>query len=536
MKVRLYIITGFFTLLFAVLGVNLFKIQIEKGKDFTNKIEAQNASREELNLRRGSILFSNRFGEEIQVALNKDFPIIYAVPKEIKPEKEKEVARTVAALLSLEEERLLKHFSNKNSLFRLLKDKADDSLISTVRSLNIEGIKTLTKQYRYYPFNELASSLIGFVGVNEDQNEPIGLYGIEKMYNEVLARGDSISFTIDREIQAKAENILEELIVAHNGTGATIVVQEPTTGKILAIANKPSFDPNNYTDASTKDFMNSALQYVYEPGSVFKPFTMSAGIDTGAITPETTYVDNGSITLNGRTIRNWDLKAHGKVTMTNAIELSLNTATVFAEQKTGHEVFLNYLKKYGFGELTGISLPDEVRGSIKNLERKEVRDIDFATAAYGQGVSLTPVQLITAFSAIANGGVLMKPYVRTDESPYVVRRVIKKETADKVRLMMESAVDKAKIASIPNYYVAGKTGTAFIPDFKRGGYTEDLIQTFVGFAPARNPKFVILIKLDRPDKPLAGLTVVPAFKTFAQFILNYYNIPPDRIVEPIKVQ
>jgi cell division protein FtsI/penicillin-binding protein 2 len=439
-------------------------------------------------------------------------------------------------LFSLDESKLEKDFSNKKSLFKLLKDKADDSMLASVRSLNIKGIYTDTKQYRYYPFNELASSLIGFVGVNENASEPIGLYGIEKMYNETLARGDQISFTIDREIQAKAEQTLEELLVAHNGSNATIVVQEPTTGKILALANKPSFNPNEYEDSSTQNFMNTAVQYVYEPGSVFKPFTMSAGIDSGAITPDTTYVDTGSVTLNGATIRNWDLKAHGKVTMTNAIELSLNTATVFAEQKTGHKTFYEYLKRYGFGELSGIDLPDEVRGSIKNLERKEVRDVDYATAAYGQGVSLTPIQLITAFSAIANGGILMRPYVRTNETPYVVRRVIKKETADKVRMMMESAVDKARIAAIPNYHVAGKTGTAFIPDFKRGGYTEDLIQTFVGFAPATNPKFVILIKLDKPNKELAGLTVVPAFKTFAQFILNYYNIPPDRIGETPKTQ
>jgi len=532
MKVRFYIITGFFTILFAVLGVNLYRIQIEKGKDFTNKIEAQNARREEKNLRRGSILFSDRTGGTVQVALNKDFPMIYAVPQKI--ENPKEAAKTIGAVLSLDEVALEKDFSNKESLFKLLKNKADEQTLATIRALNISGIYTDTQQYRYYSFGELASHLIGFVGINEDASEPVGLYGAEKLYNEELARGDSITFTIDRDVQAEAERTLEKLIKDHNGTGGTIIVQEPTTGKILALTNKPSFDPNEYKKYPVQNFMNTAVQYVYEPGSVFKPLTMAAGIDTGVITPDTTYTDTGSVTLNGSTVRNWDLKAHGKQTMTNVIELSLNTGAIFAEQKTGHATFLSYLQKFGFGELTNIDLPDEIRGSLKNLERKGALPIDFATASYGQGTSVTPIQLITAFSAVANGGVLMQPYVRADATPKVVRRVITKETANKVRIMMESAVDKAQIAAIPNYHVAGKTGTAFIPDFKHGGYTEDLIQSYIGFAPATNPRFILLIKLDHPDKPLAGMTVVPAFKTFAQYILNYYNVPPDRIVETKK--
>lgn len=527
MKVRFYIITGLFTILFAVLGVNLYRIQIEKGKDFTNKIEAQIALRTEKNLRRGSILFSDRSGGTVQIALNKDFPMIYAVPQKI--ENPKEVSKTIAEIFSLDSAALEKDFSNKQSLFKLLKNKADNQTLATIRALNIPGIYTDTQQYRYYSFGELASQLVGFVGVNEDASEPIGLYGIEKMYNSELAKGDSIEFTIDRDIQAEAERTLKKLITDHHGTGGTVIVQEPTTGKILALANSPGFDPNEYKKFPIQNFINAAVQYVYEPGSVFKPFTMAAGIDSGALTPDTTYIDTGSMTLNGRTIRNWDLKAHGKVTMTNAIELSINTATVFAQQQTGNATFLSYLKKFGFGELTEVDLPDEVRGSLKNLEQKKTFSIDYATAAYGQGISVTPVQLVTAFSAIANGGLLMKPYVRADGRAQVVRRVMSKETAEKVRLMLESAVDKAKIAAIPNYHVAGKTGTAFIPDPKRGGYSEELIQSYVGFAPATNPRFIILIKLDRPDKPLAGMTVVPAFKTFAQYILNYYNIPPDRI-------
>lgn len=281
-----------------------------------------------------------------------------------------------------------------------------------------------------------------------------------------------------------------------------------------------------------KNFLNPIIQYVYEPGSVFKPLTMAAGIDSGAFTPETTFIDKGSVTLNGKTILNWDKKANGKITMTEVIEGSVNTGAVFAEQKVGHKTFTAYVKKFGLGENTGIDLPDEVSGSINNLERKEARDIDFATASFGQGVSVTPIQMISAFSALANGGVLMRPFITEETSPTIVRRVVSGETATKVTGMMESAVEKAKIAAIQNFRIAGKTGTAFIPE--RGKYSDELIQTFVGFFPVSDPKATILIKLDKPNAPLAGMTVVPAFRELAAFVINHYNIPPDAPLDSIQ--
>jgi len=255
---------------------------------------------------------------------------------------------------------------------------------------------------------------------------------------------------------------------------------------------------------------------------------MAAGIDLGVLTPETTFFDNGSVTLNGKTILNWDKIAHGNVTMTNVIEKSINTGAVFAERKIGHSRFYDYLKKFGFGALTNIDLPNEIAGSLKNLEKKDAREIDFATASFGQGTAVTPIQLVNAFSAIANGGLLMRPYVNADLKPYVVRRVIDANTAQLVATMMESAVTKAKLAIVPGFRVAGKTGTAQIPDFNKGGYTEEFIHTYIGFAPITAPRFVAFLKIDKPNANLAGETVVPAFQKLAQFILNYYNVPPDK--------
>jgi len=366
--------------------------------------------------------------------------------------------------------------------------------------------------------------------MNADIATPAGLYGIEKLRNEELAAGDDVHLTIDRNLQAEAEQKLAELIPQYRATGGTIIVEEPKTGKILALASKPDFDPNVYADSPINSFLNPAVQYLYEPGSVMKPFTMAAAIGSGALTPTSTFTDVGHITLNGKTISNFNNNAYGTITMTNVIENSVNMGAVYAESKAGNQRFYEYLTRFGFGEPTGVDLPDELAGNLKNLERKDARQIDFATASFGQGVAVTPIQLINAFAAIANGGLLMRPYVDAHAAPYVVRRVMDEATARAVAGMMESSVVFNKLAAIPSFRVAGKTGTALIPNFATGGYTDELIHTYVGFAPVSDPRLVILAKMDRPQVgELAGLTVVPAFRDLMEFALNYYSIPPDNL-------
>ncbi|MBI5733001.1 penicillin-binding protein 2 [Candidatus Jorgensenbacteria bacterium] len=532
MAFRFIALTLLFSALFGVLGFNLYQLQVEKGAYYFERAKARSIALNELELRRGEISFTDRHDNNIPVAQNRDYPIIYAAPKELK--EPRVTARMLAPEIGKGEAELIEIFEkNPASLYKLLVDKAPPEALAAVRRLKLSGIYTDERQDRFYPNESMAAQVIGFVGVNQEHDKPTGLAGVEKFYEDALSSGEDTNLTIDRNIQGRAEQILSELIAEFDGTGGTVIVQEPKTGKIMALANSPSFNPNEYGKSSVKFFDNPAVQYVYEPGSVFKPLTMASGIDSGAITPETTFFDNGSVTLNGKTIRNWDNKAHGKVTMTNVIEQSINTGAVFAEQKIGHGIFLDYLKHFGFGEKTSVDLPDEVRGSLKNLENKNARAIDFATASYGQGTSVTPIQLITAFSSIGNGGVLMRPYINADLKPHVVRRVVQEETASKVTEMMESAVRKARIASISGYRIAGKTGTAFIPDFEKGGYTDQLIHTYVGFAPASDPVFTILIKLERPaHAELAGMTVVPAFRGLAQFVLSHYNIAPDMLQSP----
>ncbi|MFH0712476.1 MAG: penicillin-binding protein 2 [Candidatus Jorgensenbacteria bacterium] len=527
MAFRFLALTSLFFLSYGVLGYNLYDHQVLKRDYYFEKAEARNDFKKELELRRGQIFFTDRDGQSSAAAQNRDYPVVFASPNEIKDAAS--VAKLLSPIVGKDEEKLIVAFQNKGSFFYPLIDKASEEQMKAVESLELVGIHVNDKQYRFYPFNNLASHVLGFVGLNESNNVPTGLYGIERLKNDSLAEGEDMNLTIDANLQGEAEQVLKDLIREFNAVGGTVIIEEPETGKILALASAPDFNPNSYSEYPVKNFLNPAVAGIYEPGSVFKVITMASGIDLGVITPETTYVDRGKVTLNGKTIENWDKKAYGEITMTNVLERSVNTGAVFAETQIGHKAFLEYIKKFGFGEVSGIDLPDEAIGSLRSLERKEVRDIDFATAAFGQGPAVTPIQLINAYSVIASGGVLMRPYINASEEPEVIRRVISEEAAREVTEMMESAVNKAEVAAIKGYRVAGKTGTAQIPDFEKGGYSDELIHNFVGFAPASDPKFVILIKIDKPDSPLAGLTVVPAFRKLAEFTLNYYHIAPDGV-------
>jgi cell division protein FtsI/penicillin-binding protein 2 len=543
MKTKFWMIRIAFMAAFVGLIVNAYSIQIRKGDYYTKKAQAQQEATGQLNPNRGVIYFTDKNGNDIPVVLNKEYPTVYAVPKEI--ENPKDASVKLAYVLGKDYDGVLHSLSKPNDLYELLSEKATKEQVEKIRELNIKGIYVRNETFRYYPFKGMASHVLGYISSSEDGRVG-GRYGVELQFDEKLRgtagialddssgkpqNGTDLRLTLDRNIQTEGEKIIAELMDAWHAESASFLVQDPSTGKILAMANLPDFDPNEYAKSSVGHFKNDSLQSVYEPGSVFKIVTMSAGIDSGKITPDTTYVDSGSVTLNGRTMRNWDHKAHGLQTMTNVIEQSLNTGTIFAEQHTGHAIFYDYVKKFGFGEKTGVSLPGEVKGSLANLENG--REVNYATGSFGQGLSVTPLQMISAVSTIANGGLLMKPIILQSEKPEVVRRVISKETADKVTAMMVSAVDKNILAHVNQYNVAGKTGTAFIPDFKNGGYSDNVINTYVGYAPASNPRFVILIKLVKPSNaPLAGQTVVPAFKRLTQYLLNYYEIAPDRQAAP----
>lgn len=530
-----------------LLTVQLYNLQLNKNAFYERRAEAQQTASGMLEPNRGMVYVIDKNGNRIPAILNKKFNLIYAVPKEISDPAA--VAAGIAEIIGMPKIEIEKRLAKKGDLYEVLKMKATEEEVDAVEKLAVGGIYVKKELGRYYPLGTLASHVLGYVGpVDEEEKKETGYaekgrYGIEKQFNDELAgvkgivKGDrvepprdgkDIELTIDRNIQAQGEEIIKKLVEQWGAESATVIVQEPQTGKILAMGNYPTFDPNRYQDAEMKNFINQAVQSVYEPGSVMKPITMASGIDSGKITPDTAYNDTGSVTLNKRTIKNWDMKAYGRTTMTGVIEHSLNVGTVFAQRTMGNEIFKDYfINRFAFGESTGIALPGERKGDLSAV--LEGKDVNYATAAFGQGIAITPLKMVSAISAVANRGILMRPIIRADEKPQEVRQVVSEEAARQVAEMMVSAVYVNKLAEIPNYQIAGKTGTAYVPNFGGKGYSNDVVNTYEGFAPAYDPKFTILIKLERPKgAPLAGQTVVPAFKELAQYILNYYAIAPDK--------
>ncbi|MCX7589598.1 MAG: penicillin-binding protein 2 [Patescibacteria group bacterium] len=533
-----------FLIAYGIILFRLYDLQIQKNSYYLARANSQYGGNIFLKALRGGIYFKDKNNNLILGATNKNFPIIYAVPKEIEDSKETfYILKNIIPNLS---DSLQNRLAKKNSSYALILKKAPPEIISKIKDLNLKGIYINEIPERFYPFSTLASHVLGYVSQNDNDDIESGKYGIEKMYNNQLSgingkiennkiiepiAGKDIILTIDANIQREAERILSSLVLSQKAKSGMVIVQNPQSGEILAMAGIPNFDPNYYFKYDISNFLNPIVSKIYEPGSVLKVITMAIGLETKKITPETTFFDSGSLILNGKIIKNWNSKVYGNVKMSNIIENSINTGAAFIQRQVGRSLFLDYLKKFGFDKKTNIDLPNEISGDLKSLEKNNAPDINFATASFGQGIAITPIELINSISAIANGGKLMRPYLNSVLKPQIIREnIISTSTAKEVIKMMVSAVDKAGVAKINGYSVAGKTGTAEVPDLISGGYKESYIHTYVGFAPAYNARFTILIRIDEPEgAQLAGQTVVPAFRELAQFILNYYNILPDRI-------
>ena len=488
---------------------------------------------------RGSIFLTDKDNAPYAAALNKEFSLIYAIPQKITDPMT--LAKKLAPILELDEASLMKKLSKPNVPHEILKKKVSDEIVDAIKALNEPGIEVGSETLRYYPEGLHLSQVIGFLGF--DKNGQTGQYGLEEYYNDNLSgfiSSSDLVLTIDSAIQTQAGSLISKAVETWRASEGSIIVMDPKNGNILAMASSPSFDANNYSAVSDKNlFINPATLKRYEPGSVFKPITMAIGIETGAVTPETKYYNTGSVQVADRTISNaLSDKILGWQTMTTVLEQSLNTGAVFVQQKVPKDIFLKYLKNFGVDAKTGIDIP-EMSGDLSQL--LSGRDVNYATAAFGQGVAVTPMELIRSLSVIANGGKLIQPRLvakiishgnETGEMKNKQsKQVISSETSVKLIDMLIKVVENGsgRRAQVSGYTIAGKTGTAQIPDLKNGGYLDEYIHTFVAFAPAYNPKFIALIKLDRPQGiRFAESTVVPAAKDLFHFLFNYLQIPPDK--------
>jgi len=562
-----------FFILFLGLGIigKLYVLQVVRYQSYVALAENQHDSTTAITANRGEIFLQDENNELYPLAVNRQLQMAYAVPAEMK-DLELSIGK-LAAILGLDQNFLKEKLSNEKDMFEILKHKLSSDEASQIKEAKIVGIYLTPENFRYYPGGQLASQLVGFVGSNGDQQK--GMYGLESFWEKDLKgqagqltqEGDSrgrwipitdrelqpaqngadLILTINRTVQFEIEKILKQAMDKFTPDSGTIVVMDPKTGKILAMANQPSFDPNDFSktqDIST--FSNPAVSQPYESGSVFKVFTEAIGLDAGKTTPSSTYVDSGVVTEAGYSIHNSDLKANGVQTMTQVLEKSLNTGVIYIEKLVGNKLFSDYVKRFGFGQKTGIDLPGELAGNVLNLNDPKTT-INFFTASFGQGIAVTPIQLVTGYGALANSGMLMKPQIvdkmrysdgRIQEiKPEEVRQVVSKTTADQMGQMLRSVVTDGhgKQADVPGYLVGGKTGTAQIA--KAGGYEQGTnTGSFGGYAPINDPQFVVLVKMVNPrGVAWAESSAAPTFGRVMKFLLEYYNVKPteDPTISPM---
>jgi cell division protein FtsI/penicillin-binding protein 2 len=494
------------------------------------------------------------------LATTVDLRSLYAIPNRIPKDDRPAVAAKLAPILATPAPTILAAL-NSGAEWLYLKRRLPEPAARAVEALALPGLGFEPEPKRMYPNDALAAQVLGFV--NDDG---LGQYGIEGAYDKILRgvpgrltverdpkdrelavglrtavpprNGADLVLTIDLEWQTAAERVLRAAIEREKAPGGSIVIVDPRDGAIRALASWPTFDPARVSVADPEALRNRAVSWTFEPGSTMKAVTIAAGIDRHVVTPTTTYEDKGCTVIGGRRLCNAQGKSYGTTTVTQILERSANAGAVFVASKLGQDPLYQYLRAFGFGTATGIDLAAEAAGSVRPLA--QWYPVDVGTVAYGQGIAVTPLQLAMAYGAIANGGTLYRPYVvaatrdadgehRT--APVAVRSPITPDTADTLRAMLVSAVDRgiSQGASLTGYSVAGKTGTAQIPS-EDGRYVDDAyISSFAGFAPANDPRFVAVIVLERPKSKLLGtLTAMSAFHDLAVDVLRDARVQPDR--------
>lgn len=565
---RIRIITGVVLFLSLVLVVRLYMIQVHAHAMYVEKAERQYVHTVRDLFSRGSIFFTTKDGEKVSAATIQSGYMLTIDPTRI--EDSEATYERINSVYPLDKEYFTEKANNKERTYQEIASKLTNDEADAIVALDLDGVQLYRDQWRYYPGEDLAARSVGFIGYSEDSADTLaGRFGLERYYDDVLTRESGrISVNFFAELFSNLGSIIFDTTEARTGDVVTTIeptvarmldrelakVQEtygsrltggiiinPKNGEIYALNVVPTFDLNDRKGGDIDLFRNPLVEDVYEMGSIIKALTMAAGLDSGAISPSTTYYDAGSIELDTYTIRNYDGRGRGTVDMQEVLNQSLNTGVSFIVKTMGKDRFREYFNALKFGNETGIDLPNEAYGLTNNLNSP--RDVEYATASFGQGIALTPIATARALSALANGGTLISPHIAKriefQDGTYkdIVYpegdRVWSEETSEEISRMLTTVVDEALSGGRQkqeHYSIAAKTGTAQIADSVNGGYYDDkYLHSFFGYFPAFDPEYLILLYTVEPKGvQYASETLTQPFMELTKFLINYYNVPPDR--------
>ncbi|HXC92551.1 MAG TPA: penicillin-binding protein [Geobacteraceae bacterium] len=559
-RFRIRFIGGIFIFLLSVSVARAFYLQIYEQERFAHLAEKQHLRVVQLTPSRGAIFDSTNSALAVSIEMDS----LYAEPRNM--ENIPETAARLAPLIGMTKEELVKKMRG-NKGFVWLARRLTPEVASAVRKLDIDGIGFVKEPKRFYPNAEIGSHVVGFTGL-----DPEGLEGVERKFDSTLlgntgfmvterdalgrdigtrgmmmksaSSGQSLALTIDKNIQYIAEKELAAAVESSRGKGGIAIVMDPQTGKLLAMANYPTFNPNSFGKSPPQALRNRAISDSFEPGSTMKVFLIAAALEEKVVKPEDGFnCENGSYNIGGRTIH--DTHKFGRLSVGDILKHSSNIGAAKIGARLGPERLYGYLRGFGFGTKSNIDLPGEVAGYLRN--KSQWYGVDLATISFGQGLSISAIQLATAMSVIANGGSLMQPYV-VDRimdakgnpvkqfSPVIKQQVVSPETARSVAKMMEGVAAEGGTgasASVDGFKVAGKTGTAQKADPVTKGYSQDKrTASFVGFIPADQPRLTILVVIDEPKtSPYGGVVAAPAFSAIAKQSLCYLRVSPN---QPLK--